>query len=190
MTVNDAGLDIEYGDGSYSDAEERALRALKMHQGEDPADADAELAAIQGQVAAAAPDSSAGNPPELDGKAVTGRVIVLKGKKFRVRKKVGLMPMLKFSAYADMETQDPRALGAMYMMLRDCIVPEDWRAFEDHAVDSQADADELLDVITQAMQIISGRPTEPPVPSSRGRRAISGGSTASSSARRARGSRR
>ncbi len=190
MTIEDAGLDIEYGDGSYGDAEERALRALKAHQGASPEDIDADLAAIQGQVAAAAPDSTMDGPPELDGKAVTGRVVVLKGKKFRVRKKVGLMPMLKFSAYADVETQDPRALGAMYMMLKDCIVPDEWRAFEDHATDSQADADELLDVITQAMQIIAGRPTEPPVPSSDGRRAISGGSTASSSARRARGSRR
>jgi hypothetical protein len=100
------------------------------------------------------------------------------------------MPMLKFSAYADMEVQDPRALGAMYAMLKDCIVPEEWRAFEDHAIDTQADADDLLDVITQGMQIIAGRPTEPPAASSPGQRAISGGSTASSSARRARGSRR
>lgn len=166
--TQDAGLDIEYG---------------------NDADPDAELAAIQGQVAAAAPDSAM-EPAELNGKAVPGRTVTLKGRKFRIAKKVGLMPMLKFSAYADMDTQDPRALGAMYAMLKDVIDKEEWRAFEDHAVDSKADADELLDVIGTAMQLIAGRPTEPPAPSSRGRRSISGGSTASSSGRRAKGSRR
>ena len=165
--THDAGLDIDFD--------------------EDP---DIQLAAIQGQVAAAAPDTMMDPPAELDGKALPGRTVELKGKPFKIRAKVGLMPMLKFSAYADMETQDPRALGAMYSMLKDCIDPKDWRAFEDHAIDSQADADELLDVISKAMQIIAGRPTEPPAPSSRGRRAISGGSTGSSSARRGKASRR
>lgn len=164
--TQDAGLDIDFD-----------------------ADPDAQLADIQGQVAAAAPDSAM-EPVALNGKTVPGRTVTLKGKPFKIAKKVGLMPMLKFSAYADMDTQDPRALGAMYAMLRDVIDKEEWRAFEDHAVDSKADADELLDVIGTAMQLIAGRPTEPPAPSSRGRRAISGGSTGSSSARRGKASRR
>jgi len=166
--VEDAGLDIDF---------------------DATPDTDAELAAIQLTVAAAAPDTTV-EPAAINGKATPARTVELKGKKFRIAKSVGLMPMLKFSAYADMETQDPRALGAMYAMLRDVIDTEDWRDFEDHAVDSKADADELLDVISKAMELIAGRPTEQPAASSRGRRAISGGSTGSSSARRGKGSRR
>jgi hypothetical protein len=166
--AQDAGLEIEYSDNT---------------------DTDAQLAALQAVVAAGTPDTTM-EPSAIDGKAVPARTVALKGKRFRIASKIGLMPMLKFSAYADMDTQDPRALGAMYAMLKDVIDPPDWRAFEDHAVDSKADADELLSVISEAMQMIAGRPTEPPVASSRGRRGISGGSTASSSARRGKGSRR
>jgi hypothetical protein len=166
--TQDAGLDIEYGDGT---------------------DADAELAAIQAAVSASTPDTAM-EPAALNGKAVSARTVTLKGKKFKLAKSIGLMPMLKFSAYADVDTQDARALGAMYLMLKDVIDPPDWRAFEDHAVDSKADADELLTVISEAMQLIAGRPTEPSGASSRGRRSTSGGSTASSSSRRGKGSRR
>jgi hypothetical protein len=191
----DAGLDIDFDNDTdpAADADAFARQQATAHfaRQQAAADADAELAAVQLAVAAADPDTAMdGEPATLNGKAQGARTITLNGKKFRIAKSVGLMPMLKFSAYADMETQDPRALGAMYAMLRDVIDPADWRDFEDHAVDSKADADELLDVITKAMQLIAGRPTEPPVPSSPGRRAISGGSTGSSSAKRARGSRR
>jgi hypothetical protein len=170
----DAGLDIDFDDDAGIDA-----------------DADAELAEIQGQVTAA---PAGGDAPvvaaEVNGKAVAARTVELNGKKFRLAKKVGLMPMLKFSAYADVDTQDPRALGAMYSMLKDVIDPSDWRAFEDHATDSKADAEELLDMISAALQLIAGRPTGPPRDSSPGRRAISRGSTGSSSSRRGKASRR
>jgi hypothetical protein len=68
--------------------------------------------------------------------------------------------------------------------------PGDWKIFEEHAIDTRADAEELLDVISQTTEIIAGRPTRPSPSSSGGRRAISGGSTARSSGKRARGSRR
>lgn len=186
----DAGLDIDFGTGDSpgGDPEEKALRALRDYQVTE-AGADAELAAIQGAVAAAAPESEM-TPVAVDGKAVPPRMVELLGKRFRIADKVGLMPMLKFSAFADMEVQDARALGAMYAMLRDVIHADDWRAFEDHAIDSKAEADDLLDVISRAIEQISGRPTGQPGPSSRGPRGISGGSTAGSSSRRGKGSRR
>jgi hypothetical protein len=78
--AQDAGLDIDYDTGAAGfSAEERALRALRAHQGTDP-DTDAELAGIQAQVAGAVPDSAMEQP--LNGKTVRGRVIVLKGKQF------------------------------------------------------------------------------------------------------------
>lgn len=100
-------------------------------------------------------------------KAVEGQVVGKKEydyvdlgeKKFRIREKVGAMAMLKWSAAAEMSTEDPRALGAIYAMLKSVIHKEDWLSFEDHALDIDADAEELLDVITKALEIVSGRPT-------------------------------
>jgi hypothetical protein len=177
-------------------------------------DFDAELAAVQGSVAGLPAPSPA--PVELPtGTIVTSeRTVELKGRRFRIADRVGLMPLLKFSAYADMDVQDPRALGAMYAMLRDCIHPGtpacgscamcdagnttacktydpgDWRAFEDWAMESKAESDDLMDVITKTIELVAGRPTPQPGPSSPGRRGTSGTSTARSSAKARRGSRR
>lgn len=66
----------------------------------------------------------------------------------------------------------------------------DWGAFEDYAIDTKAEGDELFEAMNAAMLVISGRPTGPSPASSAGRREISGASTGRSSARRGRGSRR
>jgi hypothetical protein len=66
----------------------------------------------------------------------------------------------------------------------------DWADFEQHAIDSKADADELLTVVTRVLEVISGRPTAPPAGSSPGRRVTQRASTGNSSARRGRASRR
>lgn len=204
-------------------------------------DFDAELAGIQGQVAGVSPPPPAAEV-EVAGKAVTSdRTIEFMGRTFRVADKVGLMPLLKFSAYTDVAVSDPRALGALYAMLRDCIHqgnpgcgecgfcapercggcpnclmvaggeseeglpctvnradpagcrdfdPGDWRAFEEHAMETKAEAGELMDVVTRVIEIVAGRPTRPPSPSSAGRRSTRDGSMARSSARRGRGSKR
>lgn len=144
-----------------------------------PNETDRELAAVHAQAARAD-----GAPMITEGEVIEDHDMVeLKGKKFRVAEKIGLMPLLKYASAADMSTDDPRALAAVYMMLKDCIYEGskacgecdqckagrdvmcksfdagDWRAFEDHAVESKADAEELLPVISQVMEIVSGRPT-------------------------------
>ena len=176
-------------------------------------DFDTELAEIQGAVAGVVPPPAA--EVAVKGEVVTDvRTVELLGKRFRIAPKVGLMPLLKFSAFSDMDTQDLRALSAMYAMLKDCIHPGtpacgsceqcdagddgsckafdkgDWAAFEIWACESKADADDLLDVITKAIELIAGRPTEPPAPSSPGRRSTRDASMARSSARRGRASKR
>lgn len=204
-------------------------------------DYDAELARLQAQAAGVDPPPRA--EIEVAGEIVTSdRTVELLGRRFRIADKIGLMPLLKFSAYADMDVQDPKALGAMYAMLRDCIHPGtpacgkcafcapprcgecrscqmvedgegddedlpcvrsrpdptgckdydpgDWRAFEDWACEAKAEADDLMDVVTKTIELIAGRPTEPPSRSSPSRSGTRGGSTARSSGRRARGSRR
>lgn len=176
-------------------------------------DFDAELAGIQGAVAGVEP------PPPTEivvaDKIVTSeRTVELAGRRFRIAEKIGLMPLLKFSAFADVNVQDPRALGALYSMLKDCIHPGspgcgecedckagsaqacpefdagDWRAFEDHACESKAGADDLMDVVTKVIEMVAGRPTEQPSRSSPGQPGSRAGSTARSSARRRAGSRR
>lgn len=192
----DAGLDIDY---------------------DDPAVMDRELARIQAQ-GAGLPQDGQDTPAVIAGAVVKDeRTVEFMGREFRIADKIGAMPLLKFSMYADMATSDPKALAAMYAMLRDCIHPGDpgcgkdscpacaagngkscpdradkgdWQAFEDHAMETRADADDLLDVITRTMELLSGRPTGQPSASSAGRPGISAGSTARSSSRRAKGSRR
>ena len=176
-------------------------------------DFDQELAQIQGASSGLVPATAIEKTGNGHGKPPAQTVEFL-GRHFRIADKIGLMPLLKFSAYADVSVNDPRALGAMYAMLRDCIYPGtpgcgecedckngaemacekyergDWQAFEDHAMVTRADADQLLDVINKVMEVIVGRPTKQPGPSSPGRQGTSGGSTARSSSRRAKGSRR
>jgi hypothetical protein len=204
-------------------------------------DYDAELARLQGIAAGVEPPEPAAI--EVAGKIVIAeRTVELNGRRFRIADKIGLMPLLKFSAFADVAVQDGRALGALYAMLRDCIHPGtpacgkcsfcapsrcgecgscrmaadgegddgdlpctrnrpdptgckdydpgDWRAFEDWACESKAEADDLMDVVTGTIELIAGRPTAPPPGSSPSRRGTRGASTARSSGRRGRGSRR
>jgi hypothetical protein len=143
----------------------------------------------------------------------SGKVELL-GRQFRIAEKVGLMPLLKFASASEMTTEDPRALAAIYSLLRDCIYEGspgcgqcgdckadretacksydkgDWAGFENHAMDTKADADELLSVITQVLEVVSGRPTKPPAGSSAGRRTTRRNSTGSSSGTRGRASKR
>jgi hypothetical protein len=160
----------------------------------------------------------AASDPELKGEVIApGQSITLAGRQFRVADKVGLMPLLKFSHAANLRSTDERAYSAMYQILRDvikaadkpcgecsgctsatgdpthrdCLVADhgDWDAFEDWAVECKADADELLEVVSEAIKAISARPTVSASGSSNGRRAISPSSTAGSSGRRGGGSR-
>jgi hypothetical protein len=138
----------------------------------------------------------AGGDIELAGEVIApGETVSLAGRDFRVAEKVGLMPLLKFSHAANLSTSDERAYVAMYQILRDvikaadhpcgncegcktvegreatardCMVADkgDWDSFEEWAVDCKADADELLDVVSEAIKVISARPTVSPSGSS------------------------
>lgn len=183
-------------------------RQLALREARERDQADRDLAQVQAKAA------------QEDGAEIAGvvtdddRTIEFMGERFRVADKVGLMPMLKFAAAADMSTNDPRALSAIYSMLKDSIhsgTPAcgtcatckagnetdcasydegDWGDFERHAIETKADADELLEVVTKVMEVISGRPTQQPGGSSGSQRATRRVSTGNSSGRRAKGSRR
>lgn len=177
-------------------------------------DIDMDTASEQGAI-----ELQRASDPELSGEVISpARVITLAGEDFRVAEKVGLMPLLKFSHAANLRTDDDRAYAAMYEILRDVILEAeepcgqcpgckqaspnpaardcsfadegDWERFQDHAVRCKSDADELLDVVGQAIKLITARPTESPRSSSAGRQGTSRKSTAVRSTRQAAVSRR
>lgn len=165
----------------------REDREREILDAQQNAATDRELAGLQLKAAASAAREQGQEPAE--GTVVTDEnTVELLGKRFRIADKIGLMPLLKFSAASDMRTDDPKALSALYSMLQDCIVPDDWADFERHAIDTKAEADDLLNVIQEVMTKLAGRPTGQRDGSSPGARAISASSTARSSSRRGRGS--
>lgn len=213
MPQPEADYQIDLDENELGEGGQEALRQLRAEQqmAVERSRVDRELAVIQGRAAEA--DDPASEVSE--GVVVeTGDTVTMMGKKFRVADKVGLMPLLKFASASDMNTSDPRALAAIYDMLKDCIYEGtpacgecatcktgdedscqdfdsgDWSEFERHAIDTKAEADDLIPVVSQVMEIISGRPTKQPAGSSTGRRGTSVSSTARTSGRRGRGSKR
>lgn len=111
------------------------------------------------------------------------------GKRFRLAESIGLMALLKFahSAKAGLSSDDMEGLSAMYLLIRSCLDrsqtqarnpqngepmfdpsgapiwdgPSQWDLFEQHAIDVNADGDDLSDLINRAIQVISARPPKP-----------------------------
>lgn len=102
-------------------------------------------------------------------------VVTLKGSTFRVHPDPGVMPLMTFAHHAARGTDsfDMAGLAAIYDLLKSCIVDADWARFAQKAVDSRADADELLDVVKQVMGGATERPTVRPSDSSVGPQAES-----------------
>jgi hypothetical protein len=107
------------------------------------------------------------------------------GKRFRIREKVGLMPLMAFAMTADSgkDTDDMRALAALYRVLRSCIHRDDWAKFEDHAEETAADAEQLLTVVGATIAAVTARPTRRPAVSSAGPQTTSANSKVPSTLR-------
>lgn len=105
--------------------------------------------------------------PEVVGGA---QRITFAGEQFRIRERVGLMPLMRFAqaSSAGGDTADMDALAALYRLLRACIHVDDWAKFEDAADDSGAEADDLMPVVTETLSLVTARPTERPAVSSAG----------------------
>lgn len=105
------------------------------------------------------------------------------GETFRLADKIGLMPLMRFAHVSrrGVDSNDMEGLAAIYDLLKQCIADDDWGRFEDAAMTSRADGDELLEVVSRAVQAISERPTQEPSDSSDGQPITSGSSTDGSS---------
>lgn len=91
------------------------------------------------------------------------RKVPFMGREFRIANEVGLLPLMEFAYHANsgMDTSDMGALAAMYEMLRDCIHPEDWPAFRAYATAKKAGAEQLMETVQAATELLTARPTVP-----------------------------
>lgn len=80
------------------------------------------------------------------------RTFEFMGETFRLADKIGSYAMLKFQRYSN--SADPRAMAAVHEILQSAVHEDDWARFEDLALYSRADDDDLAAVINAAGQAI------------------------------------
>lgn len=106
------------------------------------------------------------------------------GEKFRLAERVSMMPLLAFgnAAKNGLDTDDMAGMAAMYRMIRSVIHrppllddkgerqrdengetlrdESEWHRFERLADDESAEGEELMEFVSQAMEVMSARPTK------------------------------
>lgn len=102
---------------------------------------------------------------------------------YRMAEKIGFMALAKFAHVSTqgVQAEDARGLAVMYDLFRGSIHPEDWDRFEVDALESSADAAELMQVVREVIERVSANPTGSRSGSSAGPRPTSPSSKASSS---------
>jgi hypothetical protein len=88
-------------------------------------------------------------------------MIAFQGEDFRLADKMGLMPLMRFAKVAQdgVNAEDLAGLTAMYDLLEQCIHPEDWPRFVAAATKHRVQGDDLMEVVKQAIEAMSARPT-------------------------------
>lgn len=114
--------------------------------------------------------------------------VELRGKRFAVREQgVSLLALMKFAEIAKEQKAGTVAVDEMDQMtvilrlLRSCIDGREWDAFETYCDDVAPRAEELMQVIADAVQAAADRPTQPPSGSPDGRSSTAPSSAAGSS---------
>jgi len=122
------------------------------------------------------------------------------GRRFAVRERMSLLPMMKFATIAKRQKaqagrpdaastgqQEMEALAALYELLEQCITPEDFPAFYDHALTVCASQEDLMQLVADAGRAAQSgearepRPTQPSSASPPGRSTTAPSSAAASS---------
>jgi len=114
---------------------------------------DRELA--QSQLASADPEALAGKKDDIK----TG-VVDFKGEKFHVAESIGAMALISWGKAADLEESGNEALIAVYDMLEDVIHEAEFKRFKKTALKSKANMEDLMTLLSAAMELVTGNPTE------------------------------
>ncbi len=108
------------------------------------------------------------------------------GERFRLAERVGIMPMLAYAnaSKTGLDSDDMEGLAAMYTRVRDVVDqrrppridpktgqqavdaegnpewagPSEWMRFEKHALEQQADGEEVMEFVSRAMSVLAARP--------------------------------
>ena len=114
-----------------------------------------------------------GVPLPAEGEIVgDGRKVEFLGATFRMADRIGLMPLLRFAHASSkgLDSTDMEGLVALYDMIHDCIDVEEWDRFQRHAIDTKAEADDLMAMVQKVIETLTARPTTRPGDSSAGPR--------------------
>jgi hypothetical protein len=88
------------------------------------------------------------------------------GVEYRLADEIGIIPLMRWAAAADLSTDDSGAMGAMWAILQDMVDAPEFPAWVKHATRIKSDAEEVLDFVNVCMEAITGNPTERPGSSS------------------------
>jgi hypothetical protein len=89
--------------------------------------------------------------------------VKFKDELFLIDAEQGLMPLMEWSVANDSENPElAPQLAAMYYLLEDLVLPEDWDRFRKHARKTRAKIDDYLAFQRAAAEVITAVPTEEP----------------------------
>jgi hypothetical protein len=93
-----------------------------------------------------------------------------KGQTYRLADKIGDAPIMDFAEIAEqgIDSNEMRGLAAMKSLLRNCLTTEDFAKFWRHATEIRAGSDEMMALVKDTYEALSGRPTVRPSVSSDG----------------------
>lgn len=96
---------------------------------------------------------TAGLPAGEEADPAADRKFEFMGETFRFADKIAAYPILKFQRYS--ATADDRAMAALFQIIESSVHPDDWARFEDAALVTAADDQDLMDVVNAAVELMA-----------------------------------
>jgi hypothetical protein len=116
----------------------------------------------------------------LDEQQQTPRTLDFRGESFALASSTSAITVLSVNANAGISLDSPEGARAVLDFAEDCFTPESWPLFRACVRRHKLDMDEFTDLVAEANQIITGRPTKPSSSSEDGSSSTSPPSTGSS----------
>lgn len=137
--------------------------------------AEDELGGLQTATTAKAP--AAKKAASVNGRAYKAvahpesREIEMRGQRYKLRESIGAVNMMDLALTGDDDTSDVEKVKILLDFIDSTVVADQAKDFRKalRKSDPPIEMEELQTVIESLIEVISGRPTEPPQPSSDGR---------------------